>query len=80
MWYVYILRSVRQPEQSYVGVTGDLPHRLKQHNAGQSDYTKRFVPWRVETYIAFSKADKARAFETYLKKGGGWRFAKRRLM
>jgi predicted GIY-YIG superfamily endonuclease len=77
---VYILRSVRRPGETYIGVTGDLRRRLRQHNAGQSEYTKRFIPWKIETYIAFSDAEKARAFERYLKRGGGWRFAQRRLM
>jgi putative endonuclease len=38
------------------------------------------MPWKLETYIAFSDAEKAKAFERYLKMGGGWRFAKRRLI
>lgn len=80
MTYVYILRSLSRPEQTYIGVTGDLRKRVGQHNTGQSEYTKQFRPWTVETYIAFSKREKARAFERYLKMGGGWRFAKRRLI
>jgi len=80
MTYVYILRSISRPEQTYVGVTGDLRKRLRQHNGGQSEYTSQFAPWKVETYIAFSDLEKAKAFERYLKKGGGWRFAERRLI
>lgn len=77
---MYILRSINRPEQTYIGITGDLRRRLRQHNAGRSEYTKQFRPWEVETYIAFSKEDKAKAFERYLKMGGGWRFAQRRLI
>jgi putative endonuclease len=77
---VYILRSVGWPEQTYIGVASDLRRRLRQHNDGQSEYTRQFMPWRVEAYIAFSKAAKAKEFERYLKKGGGWRFAQRRLI
>ena len=80
MTYVYILRSISKPEQTYIGVTGELRRRLRQHNVGQSEYTKMFMPWKIETYVAFSKEEKARAFEHYLKMGGGWRFAKRRLI
>jgi putative endonuclease len=70
MKYVYILRSVRRPGRTYIGVTGDLRRRLHQHNAGQSEHTRQFMPWKIETYIAFSKEDKAKAFERYLKIGG----------
>ena len=80
MTYVYILRSVSCPDQTYIGVTGDLRRRLRQHNSGQSEYTKQFIPWKVETYIAFSDSEKAKALERYLKMGGGWRFAQRRLI
>jgi len=80
MRYVYILRSVGEPGQTYVGVTGDLKRRLRQHNSGQSEYTRDFRPWKLETYIAFSNPEKAKRFERYLKMGGGWRFAKRRLI
>jgi hypothetical protein len=38
------------------------------------------MPWKVETYLAFSDQEKAKAFERYLKMGGGWRFAQRRLI
>ena len=80
MKYVYILRSVSWPEKTYVGVTGNLRRRLQQHNTGQSEHTKGFIPWKVETYLAFSDSEKAKAFERYLKMGGGWRYAKRRLI
>lgn len=80
MTYVYILRSLGHPDQTYVGLTCDLRRRLRQHNAGESEYTRQFKPWTVETYIAFSDKEKARKFERYLKGGGGWRFARRRLV
>lgn len=66
--------------QTYIGLTGDLRRRLRDHNSGQSTFTKRYAPWKLETYVAFSDAEKARRFERYLKKSGGWRFAQRRLM
>ena len=34
MWYVYILRSINNPEQEYFGATADLKRRLSDHNAG----------------------------------------------
>lgn len=80
MKYVYILKSQKNPEKKYVGVTGNLRRRLQEHNLKDSEYTRQFAPWRLETYLAFSNEEKALAFERFLKKGGGWRFATRRLI
>ena len=79
MFYVYLLESVSQPGQRYVGVTTDLRARLGDHNAGKSPHTAKFKPWGVVTYVAFSSQDKATAFETYLKSGSGHAFARKRL-
>jgi putative endonuclease len=54
MTYVYILKSVECLERYYVGVTGDLRTRLKQHNAGKVSHTSKFAPWAIKTYVAFS--------------------------
>ena len=39
MYYVYLLQSVAQPEQRYIGFTADLKNRSKAHNAGRSIHT-----------------------------------------
>jgi hypothetical protein len=39
MWYVYILRSINNPDQEYIGATADLKRRLSDHNAGKSAHT-----------------------------------------
>jgi len=54
MTYVYILRSLRQPERYYVGVTADLRSRLRRHNAGEVTHTSKYAPWAIKTYVAFS--------------------------
>jgi putative endonuclease len=79
MFYVYLLCSERAPTQRYVGLTSDLKRRLAEHNAGKSHHTARFLPWRLETYLAFSDPAKATAFERYIKSGSGHAFANRRL-
>lgn len=79
MHYVYLIVSERAPSQRYVGVTVDLKARLSDHNAGRSLHTAKFLPWRLETYIAFSSRAKAEAFEHYLKSGSGHAFANKRL-
>jgi len=80
MHYVYVLRSEVDKARYYVGETSDLEKRLRQHNEGKSTYTKRYVPWSVETYIAFSDKALAKQFEEYLKSGSGKTFLRRRLM
>ena len=76
MKYVYILRSKNNPERHYVGVALDLKRRLSEHNEGQSVHTRKFAPWELACYFAFTEHDKADKFETYLKSGSGRAFAK----
>ena len=77
MYYVYILRSISHPDQRYIGSTSDLRSRLAKHNAKHVPHTSKFVPWKVETYIAFETLAKAQDFERYLKSGSGNAFAAR---
>ncbi len=79
MHYVYLLESITDPRQRYVGVTSDLKTRLAEHNAGKSGHTAKYTPWRLVTYIAFSERTQAEAFERYLKSGSGHAFANKRL-
>ena len=44
MFYVYIIRSVNQPDQTYIGFTQDLKQRLLTHNQGGSPHTAKFSP------------------------------------
>ena len=79
MKYGYLLESIVDPNQTYVGQTDDLKARFEVHNAGGSPYTSRYKPWRLVTYVAFSDEAKAVAFERYLKSASGRAFAKKRL-
>ena len=69
MFYTYILRSLSQPEQRYIGSTADLKSRLAKHHAGEVPHTSKFKPWRIQTAAAFDSKKKAVAFEDYLKSG-----------
>lgn len=80
MYYVYILRSLAFPEQTYCGYTHDLKARLKAHNAGESTHTAKYAPWEIASYHAFTDERKAREFEYYLKTGSGKAFAKKRFL
>ena len=79
MHYVYLIRSIAEPHQTYIGLTTDLQARLEQHNAGGSPHTAKHKPWKIATYTAFPTKEKAAEFETYLKTGSGRAFAKRHL-
>ncbi len=79
MTYVYIIRSIKNPFQRYVGLTKDLKRRLAEHNNGQSSHSQKFRPWKIETYIAFEESKKAIEFERYLKTGSGQAFSRKRL-
>jgi len=75
--FVYILRSVSDPNRRYVGVTADLPARLTAHNAGQNRSTAPWSPWRLEVRVEFRTERIAVRFERYLKSGAGHAFARR---
>src|SRR5258708_39118524 len=51
--YVYILRSIAEPDRFYVGSTADLKKRLADHNAGASPHTAKFRPWDLIWYCSF---------------------------
>ncbi len=77
MHYVYILESVNEPHERYVGHTDDLRARLADHNAGKSPHTAKHRPWNLVCYHAFAEAGRAIAFERYLKTGSGREFRRR---
>jgi len=78
-WYVYILKSLKN-SMIYVGSTGDLKKRLSQHNNGENQSTKAFLPWELEASIAVRTEKQARKLEMYLKKGSGKTFLKKRIL
>lgn len=80
MFYVYVIRSSVNPEETYIGFTHDLRQRLATHNAGGSRHTSKFAPWRIEFYSAFRSKERALGFELYLKSHSGKAFAAKRLI
>jgi putative endonuclease len=79
VYYVYLLRSIPAPDQTYIGYTIDLNARLKSHNQGKSKHTAKYKPWEMVTYTAFNEKSKALSFEKYLKSHSGIAFARKRL-
>jgi putative endonuclease len=55
----------------YVGMALNATKRLRQHNSGQSRYTKGLTPWRIIHTESFPDWATARAREKYLKSGFG---------
>jgi len=75
---VYLLRSLSNPQRTYVGVTTDFDRRLEEHNSGMAPHTARFKPWKIVVFLEFSNHEKADLFEAYLKSGSGHAFARKR--
>lgn len=46
MYFVYILKS-EVNNQYYIGYCSDLDRRLKRHNKGYVESTKRYKPWQL---------------------------------
>jgi len=75
--FVYILRSITDPNRHYTGLTSDVAERLAWHNAGLSYHTAKHRPWKLITSIEFDDESVAARFERYPKSGSGRAFAKR---
>jgi predicted GIY-YIG superfamily endonuclease len=75
------LKSTKHPGAIYIGYTQELEIRLSHHNNPQNPgYSKRYAPWKLETFLAFSEEKEAKRFETYLKSSSGRAFMKKRLI
>jgi predicted GIY-YIG superfamily endonuclease len=77
MFYTYIIESRSHPGNRYIGHTANLKQRMADHNAGRCDHTFKFVPWKLNIYVAFETFEQAHHFENYLKSGSGHAFANR---
>lgn len=78
IYYVYFLRSVKNPSKTYIGFTTNLEQRIETHNSGGSIHTKNDRPWKLIVHVGFDSEEKAKAFEVYVKAGSGYAFAKKR--
>jgi putative endonuclease len=79
MWYVYILRSVKDKDL-YVGSTNNIRRRLTEHNSGRVDSTKSRLPFILEAYIAVKDKVKAIELEQYFKTGSGRALLNKRIL
>ena len=67
MYYIYFLKSLKNPHQSYVGYTTNIHERQETHNSGGSIHTAKYRPWELLFYIVFKNIQEAKNFELYLK-------------
>jgi putative endonuclease len=65
---VYILQNGEG--RFYIGLTDDIARRLKQHNSGESRWTKGRGPWRVVWESEELSLSDARKLENRLKRQG----------
>jgi predicted GIY-YIG superfamily endonuclease len=72
--YVYLLKSISNPDKHYVGITEDIDERLSRHNSGRSPHTSEYRPWEIVVTFDFPDQAKAHTFEKYLKTGSGRAF------
>ena len=82
MYYVYLLFNERidSEKQFYLGYTNDLRRRVKEHNEGMSQWTRRFGPWSLIYYEAYASTEDAVNRERKLKSHGkGMQELKKRL-
>jgi putative endonuclease len=73
MYYVYVIES-RKNKNLYKGFTTDVNRRIKEHNAGLTESTKNFRPWKLIYCEIFLNKHDAIEREKYLKRGWGRKF------
>ncbi|MEM8955618.1 MAG: GIY-YIG nuclease family protein [Verrucomicrobiota bacterium] len=70
MYTVYVLRSEKTGRR-YVGSTGDMERRFREHQGGRNKATRHGVPWRLVYTEEYSDRAEAVRRERYLKTGVG---------
>ena len=76
MHYVYVIKSKRK-KYFYIGSTGDLRKRFKEHNQGKTKSIRHLVPFELMYYEAYRTKRQARKRELELK---GNSFKKKELL
>ena len=78
MYYTYVLES-KKDRKRYIGFTGDLKKRIKDHNDGLNKATRDRRPFILIYYEACLDKESAIKREKYLKTGWGNRYLNQRL-
>ncbi len=69
--FVYILVSEIKSNWSYVGSTGNLEQRFKDHSSGKTKSTKAYRPLKIVHTEEFVTREQAYKRELHLKSGFG---------
>jgi len=67
MFYVYVLKS-KTDDKLYIGYTGNLRKRVKEHDEGRNFSTKSRIPFKLVYYESYVASDDAREREKQLKR------------
>jgi len=78
MFYVYVIQS-KSDSGLYIGMSGDLRRRFREHQNGESQSTKGRRPWKLIYYEAYLETKDAAGREIFLKSGGGRIFLDKQL-
>ena len=78
MFYVYVIQS-EADRGLYIGMSGDLRRRFREHQSGESQSTKGRRPWKLIYYEAYLETKDAAGREIFLKSGGGRIFLDKQL-
>ena len=70
MFHVYVLKSLKD-KKNYTGSTDKIPKRLKEHNAGKTESTKRRRPFELIYQESYKTREEAEIREEKLKSGKG---------
>ena len=73
--YVYLIDSLSSAPRRHIGVTAEFAAEIARHNRGEVPETARHRPWKLRAVVAFADADRAAAFERYLRTSAGRTFA-----
>ena len=68
-YQVYLIQNAAG--KRYIGLSGDVPKRLADHNAGLSKYTAKFGPWTLLWTSRPMSLSDARKLENLLKRQKG---------
>ena len=67
-FYIYVLKSIKGENLTYVGYTNNIKKRLKLHNEGKGAKFTRGRKWKVIYKEKFMSKKKAMAREYFIKK------------
>ncbi len=73
MYYTYILLSLKT-SRFYIGHSGDLKNRLREHNSGESKATRAGMPWELVFKNEFPTRADAMREEQKIKARGAARY------